>query len=117
MTVSVSLQYVPSNADLVHITIDVTEELPHAEALAEHEILRQGLHVEHDRNPDAGRTVGVKKQYLRDARDGMLALDPMDTPALLATLDRYLQEYDSSEEDFRTIEEYLPYRIPNAGYR
>jgi len=61
--------------------------------------------------------VGVKKQYLRDARDGMLALDPVGTPALLATLDRYLQEYDSSEEDFKTIEEYLPYRIPNAGYR
>ena len=96
---------------------DVTEELPHTEALSEHEILRQGLHKECDSNPDIGRTVGAKKQYLRDARDGMLALNPVDTPALLATLDRYLQEYDSSEEDFKTIEEYLPYRIPNAGYR
>lgn len=99
------------------VSIDVTEELPHAEALAEHEILRQGLHKEFDCSPDMGKTVSVKKQYLRDARDGMLALDPVDTPALLATLDRYLREYDSSEEDFKTIEEYLPYRIPNAGYR
>ena len=102
---------------MINSPIDVTEELPHAEALAEHEILRQGLHTEFDCNPDTGKTVGVKKQYLRDARDGMLALDPVDTPALLATLDRYLKEYDSSEEDFKTIEEYLPYRIPNAGYR
>jgi hypothetical protein len=96
---------------------DVTEELPHSEALSEHEILRQGLHTQHDSNPDTGKTVGVKKQYLRDARDGMLALDPIDTPALLATLDRYLKEYDSSDADFKTIKEYLPYRIPNAGYR
>jgi hypothetical protein len=85
--------------------------------LSDHDILRQGLHQEHDSNPDTGITVGVKKQYLREARDGMLALDPIDTPGLLATLDRYLREYDSSEEDFETIEEYLPYRIPNAGYR
>jgi hypothetical protein len=102
---------------LIAAPTDVTEELPHAEALAEHDILRQGLHQEFDSNPDTGKTVGVKKQYLRNARDGMLALDPLDTPALLATLDRYLREYDSSEEDFKTIEEYLPYRIPNAGYR
>jgi len=47
----------------------------------------------------------------------MLALDPAGTPALLATLDRYLQEYDGSDEDYQTIEAYLPYRIPNAGYR
>jgi hypothetical protein len=107
-----------SNADFVHIAIptDFTEELPHASALVEHEILRQGLFVEHNSNTDPGKTVGMKKQYLHNARDGMLSLDPIDTPSLLATLNRYLQEYDSSEEDFTMIEEYLPYRIPNAGY-
>ena len=47
----------------------------------------------------------------------MLALDPVGTPDVLHTLDKYLQEYDSSQEDFATIEDYLPYRIPNAGYR
>jgi len=83
----------------------------------EHDILRQALDLNHDGNPDTGRTVGVKKQFLRSARNDMLALDPVGTPGLLSTLDRYLNEYDSSQEDFLTIEDYLPYRIPNAGYR
>lgn len=85
--------------------------------MQEHEILRQGLDPLQDSNPNTGKTVGVKKQYLREARDGMLALDPVGTPALLKALDKYLQEYDSSEQEFITLEEYLPYRIPNAGYR
>lgn len=96
---------------------DVTEELPHSEALHEHDILRQALHPSLDHDNDTGLTVGPKKQFLRDARDRMLALDAKDTPALLQTLDEYLQEYDSSEEDFLTVQEYLPYRIPNAGFR
>lgn len=99
------------------LTIDVTEELPYAEAQHDHEILRQGLDPLQDDNNDLGKTVGVKKQFLRNARDGMLALDPSGSPGVLKTLDHYLQEYDSSEQDFTTIEEYLPYRIPNAGYR
>lgn len=98
------------------LQIDVTEELPHAEALEEHELLRQGLHREFDDNNDTGRTVGVKKDYLRAARDAMLALDPVGTPALLATLDQYLQDYDKSDEDYQTMEAYLPYRTTNAGY-
>jgi hypothetical protein len=86
-------------------------------AQREHEILRQGLDPLQDGSKDIGQTVGAKKQYLRDARDAMLALDPVGTPGVLKTLDHYLQEYDSSDQDFKTIEEYLPYRIPNAGYR
>jgi hypothetical protein len=46
----------------------------------------------------------------------MLALDPIGTPAVLATLDQYLQDYDKSDEDYLTMEEYLPYRTTNAGY-
>jgi len=95
----------------------VTEELSHIDAQREHEILRQALDSSQDHNLDTGKTVGVKKQFLRDVRNEMLALDPKDTPALLETLDRYLHEYDSSEEDFGTMAEYLPYRVPNAGYR
>ena len=83
----------------------------------EHDVLRRGLDPEEDSNPDTGMTVGVKVQFLRNARRGMMALDPVDTPDIIRTLERYLREYDSSEEDFTTIEEYLPYRIPNAGYR
>ncbi|TFK35720.1 isoprenoid synthase domain-containing protein [Crucibulum laeve] len=111
------LKFFVKVVELIWIDDDVTEELPHAEALNDHEILRQGLHREFDSNPDTGKTVGVKKQYMREAREGMLALDPKDTPALLDTLDKYLKEYDNSDEKFKTIEEYLPYRIPNAGYR
>lgn len=97
--------------------VDVTEELPHVVAQKEHEILCQALDPLQDSNHDTGKTVGVKKQYLRNARDGMLALDPVGAPGVLQTLNRYLHEYDSSVQDFRTLEEYLPYRIPNAGYR
>lgn len=99
------------------IFLDVTEELPHAVAQNEHEILRQALDPLQDSNHDTGMTVGVKKQYLRNARDGMLALDPVGAPGVLQTLNQYLKEYDNSAQDFRTLEQYLPYRIPNAGYR
>lgn len=99
------------------MSTDAIEIIPHTEAVAEHEILRQALHREYDSNPDSGKTVGVKKQLLRDIRDGMLALDPVDAPAALEAIDIYLREYDSSEENFKTVEEYLPYRIMNAGYR
>jgi hypothetical protein len=111
------LEYFVKVVEMIWIDDDVTEELPHAEALHDHEILRQGLHAEFDDDNDTGKTVGVKKEYLRVQRRGMLALDPVNTLALLQTLDTYLQEYDGSEVDFLTIEEYLPYRIPNAGYR
>ena len=101
-----------------HLAIlDVTEELPHSIAQHEHDLLRQALDPLQDSNTDTGKTLGRKKQYLRNARDGMLALDPVGTPDLLRTLDQYLKEYDSSEQDFNKIEDYLPYRIPNAGYR
>ncbi|KAF8966743.1 isoprenoid synthase domain-containing protein [Flammula alnicola] len=110
------LEYFVRVVEMIWIDDDVTEELPHSEALYEHEVLRHGLHREFDDNHDTGKTVGVKKAYLRSAREGMLALDPVGTPAVLATLDTYLKEYDNSETDFMTIEEYLPYRIPNAGY-
>ncbi|KIJ42381.1 hypothetical protein M422DRAFT_254464 [Sphaerobolus stellatus SS14] len=111
------LEYFVKVVEMIWIDDDVTEELPHTEALHEHEILRQGLHEEFDNNTETGKTVGVKKAYLRSARKGMMALDPVDTPAILATLDTYLQEYDNSDVDFKTVEGYLPYRIPNAGYR
>ncbi|KAF8816053.1 terpenoid synthase [Phlegmacium glaucopus] len=111
------LKFFVKVVEMIWIDDDVTEELPHAIAQHEHDILRRGLDPKQDSNPDTGKTVGVKKQFLRDARNGMMALDPVGTPDLLCTLERYLREYDSSEEDFATIEEYLPYRIPNAGYR
>jgi len=95
----------------------VTEELPHMIAQHEHDVLRRGLDPKEDSNPDTGTTVGVKVQFLRNARRGMMTLDPVDTPDILRILERYLMGYDSSEEDFATIEEYSPYRIPNAGYR
>jgi len=69
----------------------------------EHDVLRRGLDPEEDSNPDTGMTVGVKVQFLRNARRGMMALDPVDTPDIIRTLERYLREYDSSEEDFTTI--------------
>ncbi|KAF9002154.1 isoprenoid synthase domain-containing protein [Cyathus striatus] len=111
------LKYFVKIIELIWIDDDVTEELAHVDALEDHEVLRQGLHHKYDSNMNTGKTVGSKKAFLREVRDGMLTLDPVDTPALVMTLDHYLQEYDSSEEDFQTLEEYLPYRIPNAGYR
>ncbi|KAF9480491.1 terpenoid synthase [Pholiota conissans] len=110
------LEYFVKVVEMIWIDDDVTEELPHAEALEEHEILRQGLHPEFDNDTNTGKTVGVKKAYLRAQRDGMLALDPVGTPGVLAVLDRYLYEYDRSDEDYLTLETYLPYRIHNAGY-
>ncbi|KAF9459022.1 isoprenoid synthase domain-containing protein [Collybia nuda] len=111
------LEFFVKVVEMIWIDDDVTEELSYSLAQEEHDILRQGLDPRQDHNDNVGKTVGVKKQYLRDARDGMLALDPIGTPGVIQTLDRYLQEYDSSEQNFKTIEEYLPYRIPNAGYR
>jgi hypothetical protein len=80
--VGVLLRAPPEHSSHAPRRPDVTEELRHAEALSEHEILRQGLHQKQDSNADTGMTVGVKWHYLRDVRDGLLALDAMDTPVV-----------------------------------
>ncbi|KAF8982900.1 hypothetical protein BDQ17DRAFT_1261850 [Cyathus striatus] len=106
------LKYFVKIIELIWIDDDITEELAHVDALEDHEVLRQGLRHEYDLNMNT-----AKKVFLQEVKDRMLTLDPVNTPALLMTLDHYLKEYDSSEEDFQTLEEYLPYEIPLAGYR
>jgi hypothetical protein len=95
---------------------DVTEELSHIDALGEHDILRQALDPHQDTNPDTGMTIGAKKQYLREVRDQMLALDPYGTPTVLNSIDKFLKEHDRTSKDFSTMAEYLPFRNSNVGY-
>ncbi|KIJ35656.1 hypothetical protein M422DRAFT_262056 [Sphaerobolus stellatus SS14] len=84
------LEYFVKVVEMIWIDDDVTEEFPHTEALSEHEILCQGLHPEFDNNTETGKTV-------------------VNAPTLLNTLDTYLQEYDNSDVNFQTVEEYLPF--------
>ncbi|KIJ38561.1 hypothetical protein M422DRAFT_258673 [Sphaerobolus stellatus SS14] len=96
-------------------TLDINEEKPHQSALHEHEVLRQALHPEFDQNSDTGETVGAKKAYFQKIRQEIMALDPINTPELIHTLDRYLEEYDSHPMDAKTMDEYIPKRLINSG--
>jgi hypothetical protein len=39
------------------------------------------------------------------------------SPGLIRTVDAYIQNYDASGKEFERIEEYIPYRIVNAGFQ
>ncbi|KAF9002133.1 isoprenoid synthase domain-containing protein [Cyathus striatus] len=109
------MEYVVKVIEILSIHDDLTEEMTYEDAQQEHEVLRQGLHEEYDSSTETGKTVGLKNAYLREARIRMLSLDPVDTPPLLKEVERYIMGYDSSNENFKTLEEYLPFRIWNVG--
>ncbi|KIJ41785.1 hypothetical protein M422DRAFT_255097 [Sphaerobolus stellatus SS14] len=99
------LQFVVKIVELTWVHDDINEEKPHQSALHEHEVLRQALHPEFGQNTDTGETVGAKKAYFQKIRQEIIALDPIDTPKLLHTLHRYLEEYDSHPMDTKTMDD------------
>ncbi|KAK7038726.1 hypothetical protein VNI00_010611 [Paramarasmius palmivorus] len=94
---------------------DVLEELPHNEAVVEHEILCKAL-----RGDEVVHTTENTRlewiSFLRDIRSELLAIDPIRSPSLLSILNQSLRDRDSSSVEFSTIEEYLPYRLVNFDY-
>ncbi|ESK90132.1 fusicoccadiene synthase [Moniliophthora roreri MCA 2997] len=94
---------------------DVLEDLPHREALIEHEILCKAL-----RGDEIHQTTKNTRpewiSFLRDIRSELLAIDSIRSPALLNTLNKSLRDRDSSPVEFGTIEEYIPYRLLNFDY-
>ncbi|KIJ30667.1 hypothetical protein M422DRAFT_97048, partial [Sphaerobolus stellatus SS14] len=110
------LQFVVKIIELTWVHDDINEEKPHQSALHEHEVLRQALHPEFDQNTDTGETAGAKKAYFQKIRQEIIALDPIDTPELLHTLDRYLEEYDSHPMEAKTMDEYISKKLINSAY-
>lgn len=43
-------------------------------------------------------------------------VDPASAPAVVKVLTNYLRTFDASDEDFRTMDKYNPYRVANCGY-
>uniref|UniRef100_A0A0W0G6D9 Terpenoid synthase n=2 Tax=Moniliophthora roreri TaxID=221103 RepID=A0A0W0G6D9_MONRR len=94
---------------------DVLEDLPHEEAVIEHDILCEtlclGFASQLTRN-----TRPEWLSFLPEIKEEMLLLDPIRSPSLLQTFEASLQTRDSSAIEFDTIEEYIPYRLVNFDF-
>ncbi|KAK2872114.1 hypothetical protein FQN49_002557 [Arthroderma sp. PD_2] len=92
----------------------VTEEMEHSAACREHDNLAKAICLDIDPStfkPDNVRQ-GVLAGLLRRAID----MDPVQAPLMIEMLKNYLKTFDNCNDDFETMEEYMPYRIPNCGY-
>ncbi|KAJ8096391.1 hypothetical protein PM082_011553 [Marasmius tenuissimus] len=97
---------------------DVLEDLPHEEALIEHDILCDALHGTKGSSPKK-TTANTRPEwlsFLQELKAEMLAVDPVRSPALLATFEESLRARDSSAAEFDSIEKYIPYRLINFDY-
>ncbi|KAF8967666.1 isoprenoid synthase domain-containing protein [Flammula alnicola] len=108
------LEYFVKVVEMIWIDDDVTEELPHAEALYEHEVLRHGLHREFDDNTTQARPSALKRRTCALPARACSRSTPRH-PGTACHARQIPKEYDNSETDFMTIEEYLPYRFPMRG--
>ncbi|KAF9257598.1 terpenoid synthase [Marasmius fiardii PR-910] len=95
---------------------DVLEDLPHGEALVEHDILCDALRGSVDTTKFTKNTRPEWIKFLQDIKAEMLAVDPVRSPALLLTFEESLRARDSSDVEFDTIEQYIPYRLINFDY-
>ncbi|KAG7094367.1 hypothetical protein E1B28_007968 [Marasmius oreades] len=109
--------YVVRLIEFLCIIDDVLEDLPHGEALVEHDILCNALRNE--AVPTTKFTANTRPEwikFLRDIKVEMLAVDPIRSPCLLLALEETLRTRESSDVEFDTIEQYLPYRLINFDY-
>ncbi|KAG7094369.1 hypothetical protein E1B28_007970 [Marasmius oreades] len=115
------LVFVVQLVEFLCIIDDVLEDLPHGEALVEHDILCEAVHNHNE--PEISMTTPFTENtrpewisFLREIKQEMMELDPVRSPALFLTFEQSLRSRDSSVVDFDTLEEYLPYRLLNFDY-
>ncbi|KAF5386342.1 hypothetical protein D9757_006682 [Collybiopsis confluens] len=108
--------HVAKFTEFLCIVDDVMEDLPFGEASIEHAILRQALYERYDSDSYAGQVVGDMKAFLREMRKELVAQNDPESLRLLQTLDTSLHNRDSVDDEFRTLEDYIPFRKTNFDY-
>ncbi|KAF9068429.1 hypothetical protein BDP27DRAFT_1327333 [Rhodocollybia butyracea] len=108
--------YVAQLIEFLCIVDDVMEDLPFAEAIIEHELLRQALHEEHDDDHYTSQVFNGLKDFLRDLRVELTRDSDPSNLTLLHTLDISLQHRDSVDTEFQSLEDYIPYRKMNFDF-
>ncbi|KNG81121.1 hypothetical protein ANOM_011429 [Aspergillus nomiae NRRL 13137] len=101
--------------ELAWINDDVTEELEHKEACIKHDILIDAMDPEKLMNAPAG-TFNSREALFGLHVQRASAMDPDAAATLVEVLSDYLRTFDSSDEDFVSMEKYNPYRVANSGY-
>ncbi|KAG9252302.1 isoprenoid synthase domain-containing protein [Emericellopsis atlantica] len=100
--------------EILWIHDDIIEELDHSIAMKEHELLAQMLTVDID--PSTFAAVNRRQSALARILRLAIDMDPAQGPALVKTLQTYLEAYDSTSVNFDKFEEYSAFRILNSGY-
>ncbi|KAL0575439.1 hypothetical protein V5O48_006530 [Marasmius crinis-equi] len=111
------LHFVVRMIEFLCIIDDVLEELPHREAIIEHDILCEAL--DDSVEPSTPWTSNTRLEwisFLRQIKDEMLAEDPIRTPALFRVFEQSLRGRESSSANFDTLQAYLPFRLLNFDY-
>ncbi|THC89994.1 hypothetical protein EYZ11_010553 [Aspergillus tanneri] len=101
--------------ELAWINDDVTEELDHKTACVKHGTLMDAMNLETLINAQIGQFNSQETLF------GLLvqkaaAMDPRSATKLVDVLTNYLRTFDSSDEDFSSMNTYIPYRVGNCGY-
>ncbi|KAH9895501.1 isoprenoid synthase domain-containing protein [Xylariomycetidae sp. FL2044] len=94
--------------------IDVTEELPHEQANAAHVVLAGALRLDID--PARYKAENIRQKALANLMRTAIDADPQQAELMVRTLRDYLATFNSRDDDFDTMKEYMPYRIANCGY-
>ncbi|TGO39560.1 hypothetical protein BHYA_0051g00010 [Botrytis hyacinthi] len=100
--------------EVMWIHDDVTEELDHGAACREHSALTEVLEI--DVQPSDFISKNARQSALAAVLRKAIDLDPEKAPKMIETLRDYLATFDSRDDDFDRMEEYMPYRVANCGY-
>ncbi|KAB8205215.1 isoprenoid synthase domain-containing protein [Aspergillus parasiticus] len=101
--------------ELAWINDDVTEELEHKEACIKHDILIDAMDPEKLANAAIGTFNSLETLFGLHVQKAS-AMDPEAAGKMVEVLTNYLKTFDSSDEEFVSMERYNPYRVANSGY-
>ncbi|KAJ8096392.1 hypothetical protein PM082_011554 [Marasmius tenuissimus] len=113
------LPFVVRLIEFLCIIDDVLEELPHNEAIVEHDILCEAVSRNSTEAPSIPWTDNTRPEwisFLHETRVEMLKVDLKRTPGLFQSLEQSLRGRESSSLDFDTLEAYIPFRLLNFDY-
>jgi hypothetical protein len=99
---------------LTNSNIDITEEVDLKTATEQHELLKKVLIVNID--PDTFEFQNERQVLLANILQKAIQIDPEAAPTMIQTLRDYLETFDSRDDDFDNMSDYIPYRIINCGY-
>ncbi|KAJ7758465.1 isoprenoid synthase domain-containing protein [Mycena maculata] len=97
---------------LLWVYDDVIEALPYHQAAQEHVSTAQLISSEEN-----GDSAAAMPKRLRDVMAQAASLDPEGAVLLLRDIHQYLSEHDHEDPTFDTLQEYVPLRTLNFGYR